>query len=221
MARLQATYRPPEALGSPSGYVVPRVIAYYGLIRASGPLRHLWLRGGVCCTQEIGLGWETRGSPIYSVLCSRAASLTPVAPRVRLTVASSAARPSPRDRLGVHIGRFEAVEFTPAYFASCYGPRSASPPSRTFTSELSPVGSPVQVEYDYVVNSQLPRPDLHRRLRSWAALVTPRARVTLCLCSRHPRPALRQSRPARVSSWPGTLSAEMSREIGSTCGDRK
>jgi len=32
--------------------------------------------------KEIGLRWESRGSPIYSAgLCSRAASLTPVAPK--------------------------------------------------------------------------------------------------------------------------------------------
>ncbi len=40
--------------------------------------------------KEIGLGWGSRGSPIYSVgLGSRAASLTPVARRVQMTVASS------------------------------------------------------------------------------------------------------------------------------------
>ena len=46
------------------------------------PSRRLWIRGGGCCTQGIGFRWESRGSPIYSAeLCSRAASLTPVAPK--------------------------------------------------------------------------------------------------------------------------------------------
>jgi hypothetical protein len=35
---------------------------------------------------------------------------------------------------------------------------------RTFTFELSPSGSPREgVEYGYVGNSQLPRPDFHRQ----------------------------------------------------------
>ncbi len=42
----------PEALGSPSGYVVP---AGHRLLRPHVPLwippRHLWIRGGGCCTQ--------------------------------------------------------------------------------------------------------------------------------------------------------------------------
>ena len=37
---------------------------------------------GSAAPKEIGLRWESRGSPIYSAgLCSRAASLTPVAPK--------------------------------------------------------------------------------------------------------------------------------------------
>ena len=60
-----------------------RVIAYYGLIRASEPLSATYeFAAEAAAPKEIGFGWESRGSPIYSVrLCSRAASLTPVAPK--------------------------------------------------------------------------------------------------------------------------------------------
>ena len=48
------------------------------------------LRRALLHPRKIGFGWESRGSPIYSAgLCSRAVSHTPVARRVRLTVASS------------------------------------------------------------------------------------------------------------------------------------
>jgi len=67
-----------------------RVIAYYGLIRASESLPATYeFAAEFAAPKEIGLGWESRGSLIYSAgLCSRAASLTPVARRVRITVSS-------------------------------------------------------------------------------------------------------------------------------------
>ena len=60
-----------------------RVIAYYGLIRASESLPATYgFAAEAAAPKEIGLRWESRGSPIYSAgLCSRAASLTPVAPK--------------------------------------------------------------------------------------------------------------------------------------------
>ncbi len=60
-----------------------RVIAYYGLIRPSGSLSTTYgFAAEAAAPKEFGLGWESRGSPIYSAgLCSRAASLTPVAPK--------------------------------------------------------------------------------------------------------------------------------------------
>jgi len=60
-----------------------RVIAYYGLIRASESLPATYgFAAESAAPKEIGLRWESRGSPIYSVgLDSRAASLTPVAPK--------------------------------------------------------------------------------------------------------------------------------------------
>ena len=67
-----------------------RVIAYYGLIRPSESLPAAYgFAAESAAPKEIGLRWESRGSPIYSAgLCSRAASLTPVARRVRMTVSS-------------------------------------------------------------------------------------------------------------------------------------
>ena len=67
-----------------------RVIAYYGLIRASAFLPAAYgFATGAASPKEHGLGWESRGSPIYSDgLGSRAVSLTPVARRVRVAVAS-------------------------------------------------------------------------------------------------------------------------------------
>jgi hypothetical protein len=60
-----------------------RVIAYYGLIRPSGLLSAAYgFVAEAAAPKEFGLGWESRGSPIDSAgLCSRAASLTPVAPK--------------------------------------------------------------------------------------------------------------------------------------------
>src|SRR5208283_2561553 len=68
-----------------------RVIAYYGLIRDSESLPATYeFVAESAAPKEIGLRWESRGSPIYSAgLCSRAASLTPVSRRVQMTVASS------------------------------------------------------------------------------------------------------------------------------------
>ena len=60
-----------------------RVIAYYGLIRPSEFLPATYgFAAEAAAPKEIGLGWESRGSPIYSAgLCPRAASHTPVAPK--------------------------------------------------------------------------------------------------------------------------------------------
>ena len=60
-----------------------RVIAYYGLIRASESLPATYeFEARAAAPKEIGFRWESRGSPIYSAgLCSRAASHTPVAPK--------------------------------------------------------------------------------------------------------------------------------------------
>ena len=92
-----------------------RVIAYYGLIRASESLPATYgFAAEAAAPKEIGLGWGSRGSPIYSAgLCSRAASHTPVAPKSAddccfLLGFSLHLR---CHRFGDHIGRFEAAEF--------------------------------------------------------------------------------------------------------------
>src|SRR5271165_3357838 len=82
-----------------------RVIAYYGLIRDSESLPATYgFAAEAAAPKEIGLRWESRGSPIYSAgLDSRAASLTPVPRRVQMTVAhpgfQAATRPAGRSRL--------------------------------------------------------------------------------------------------------------------------
>jgi hypothetical protein len=60
-----------------------RVIAYYGLIRPSESLPATYgFAAGSAAPKEIGLRWESRGSPIYSAgLGSRADSHTPVTPK--------------------------------------------------------------------------------------------------------------------------------------------
>ena len=60
-----------------------RVIAYYGLIRDSESLPATYeFVAESAAPKEIGLRWESRGSPIYSAgLDSCATSLTPVAPK--------------------------------------------------------------------------------------------------------------------------------------------
>ena len=129
------------------------------------PSRGPWLASGLCCLdgsslttasseplnpspplmdsrrsllhpRKIGLRWESRGFPIDSAgLDSRAASLTPVAPKsaddccflfgfsLHLPVTGSGYR------FGDHIGRFEAAEFTPSLLRTHVTARElASPP---------------------------------------------------------------------------------------------
>ena len=105
-----------------------RVIAYYGLMRASESLPAAYgFAAGAAAPKENGLRWESRGSPIYSAgLCSRAASHTPATRRVRLTVSSSSVLAfTPVSRVRRHIGSFEAAEFTHSQVhRNCYGPRA-------------------------------------------------------------------------------------------------
>ena len=120
-----------------------RVIAYYGLIRPSGFLSTTYgFAAEAAAPKEFGLGWESRGSPIYSAgLDSRAASLTPVAPKgasdcyfpfgvsLHPFVTGSAAT--------LVISRLQSS--LRAYFALMLRPASwLALLSRTFTFELSP-----------------------------------------------------------------------------------
>ena len=90
-----------------------RVIAYYGLIRDSESLPATYeFAAESAAPREIGLRWESRGSPIYSAgLCSRAASHTPATRRVRLTVSSSsvlAFTPVSRVRPTLEVSRLQS-----------------------------------------------------------------------------------------------------------------
>ena len=111
--------------------------------------------------KEIGLGWESRGSPIYSAeLYSRAASLTPVARRVYMTVPSSSVlalttllrvRRSHWSFRGcrVHSELKPELILRPASLLALL--------TRTFTFELALAGSPrASVEYDYVGKQSIP-----------------------------------------------------------------
>ena len=152
----------PEALGSPSGYVVP---TGHRLLRPHGASESLpaayGFAAGAAAPKENGLRWESRGSPIYSAgLCSRAASHTPATRRVRLTVSSSsvlAFTPVSRVRAphwkfrGCRVYSFPSPQelLRPASWLALL--------SRTFTFELAPTRSPsISVEYDYVDKQSIP-----------------------------------------------------------------
>ena len=154
-----------------------RVIAYYGLIRASEFLLATYEFAARAATpKEIGLRRESRGSPIYSVrLCSRAASLTPVARRVQVTVTSSSVlaftaqlqvRHSHWSFRGcrVHSELYLALMLRPASWLALL--------SRTFTFELALARSPgTNVEYDYVGKQPIPTTGLSPASQTalWAA----------------------------------------------------
>ena len=138
-----------------------RVIAYYGLIRDSEFLPATYdFAAGPAAPKEIGLRWEFRGSPIYSAgLCSHAASLTPVARRLQMTVASSSVLAfAPLLRVRRPHWSFRGCRVHSELIALML--RSASwlaLLSRTFTFELSLAGSPrANVEYDYVGKQSIP-----------------------------------------------------------------
>ena len=140
-----------------------RVIAYYGLIRASESLPATYgFAAGAAAPKEIGLRWESRGSPIYSAgLCSRAASLTPVTPK------------SANDccfLFGISLHPGVTGSATTLVVSRLQSSLRVSSPqlmlrpaswlallSRTFTFELALAGSPrISVEYDYVDKQSIP-----------------------------------------------------------------
>src|SRR5271165_3663714 len=148
-----------------------RVIAYYGLMRASESLPAAYgFAAGAAAPKENGLRWESRGSPIYSAgLCSRAASHTPATRSVRLTVPSSSVLAfTPVSRVRRHIGSFEAAEFTHSQVhRNCYGPRAGLPSFRgRLHSSLRRRGRPQSASNMTTwINSQFPRPDFHRQVQ--------------------------------------------------------
>ena len=145
----------PEALGSPSGSVVPTGHRLLRPRAASESLPAAYgFAAGAAAPKENGLRWESRGSPIYSAgLCSRAASHTPATRRVRLTVSSSSVLAfTPVSRVRRHIGSFEAAEFTHSQIHGIVTARElASPPFEDVYIRACATRSPsISVEYDYV-----------------------------------------------------------------------
>src|SRR5271157_5482064 len=139
-----------------------RVIAYYGLIRDSESLSATYgFAVWSAAPKEIGLGWGSRGSPIYSAgLCSRAASLTPVAPKSAndccFLLGSSLHLLGTGSAITLDVSRLQSS--LRAYFALMLRPANwLALLSRTFTFELSLAGSPrASVEYDYVGKQSIP-----------------------------------------------------------------
>jgi len=149
-----------------------RVVAYYGLIRASEFLPATYgFAAEAAAPKENGLRWESRGSPIYSAgLCSRAASLTPVAPKsandccfpfgVSLhllrtgsatTLVVSRLQSSLRVVIRTHVTARELASppFEDVYIRACANPGHPKSASNMTTW----------------VNSQFPRPDFHRQVQ--------------------------------------------------------
>ena len=109
----------------------------------------------------IGLGWESRGSPIYSAgLCSRAASHTPVVPKSAsdccFLLGLSLRRGVTGSTTTSGVSRLQS-SFR-AQFVLILRPASwLALLTRTFTFELAPAGSPrTGVEYDYVGKQSIP-----------------------------------------------------------------
>ena len=151
-----------------------RVIAYYGLIRASRglPATYEFVTGSL-------LPPVARGSPIYSACLSRRAISVP---RRTGTAACGCHFTAHSGLHRFRIGSASAVPRVPVRarrvtrlieFAFATARRVASPaPARTFTLELSPPGSPqIDVEYDYTGRQPAPAAGLPpaRHAAVWAA----------------------------------------------------
>ena len=156
------------------------------------PSRGPWLAGGLCCPVRSSLttassetlnpspqlmnslrrllhprksasGWESRGSPLYSVgLCSRAASLTPVAPKSAndccFLLGSSLHLLGTGSAITLVVSRLAGLDSAKLNFVLILRPASwLALLSRTFTFELALAGSPrTNVEYDYVGKQSIP-----------------------------------------------------------------
>jgi len=157
-----------------------RIIAYYGLIRASRSLPPTYSFAGGSSNPGACLGWRTRGSPIYSLfLFLRAVLRTPVDP----TVASGCASPLalafatfawarhpqfPHASVLVRgsVTRLQGSLYATARRIAC------PPPTRAFTFELSSVGSlQADVEDNYAGKQPIPATGLTpaRNKALWAA----------------------------------------------------
>src|SRR5271166_490511 len=134
----------PEALGSPPGYVVPtghRLLRPHPRLRI--PLRHLWIRGGVCCTQGNRLGVGIQRFPNllrWTVLACRLPypggpkgannCFFPCGVSLHLVVTGSATTLDV-SRLQSSLRAYFALMLRPANWLALL--------SRTFTFELSPI----------------------------------------------------------------------------------
>jgi hypothetical protein len=152
----------PEALGSPAGYVVPpghRLLWPHPSLSAS-PADLSISTAGLC------LRPRPRGSPLYSACPSlRAASLTPADP-------SAASGCCFADRHSLRFSRGCVTRLQSSLYAAARSFAGPSP-TRAFTFELSPRGSPHRsVEYNYAGKQPIPAAGLtpagHAAL--WAAV---------------------------------------------------
>ena len=187
-----------------------RVIAYYGLIRDSESLPTTYdFAAGPAAPKEIGLRWESRGSPIYSAeLCSRAASLTPVTPMSAIDCCfllgislhpfvTGSAITLVVSRLQSSLRALDfALMLRPANWLALL--------SRTFTFELSLAGSPrASVEYDYVGKQSIPTTGLSPASPTalWAAVLVaslfPSPVSVLLVASLFPSPTVAASYDGR------------------------
>ena len=79
---------------------------------------------------------------------------------IAFAISAVARQPHPT-RAGSHVGRVTRLQSS--LYATARSLDSPSP-ARTFTTELSPDGSPrSDVDYNYAANNQLPQPDFHRQ----------------------------------------------------------
>ena len=128
-------------------------------------------RRGLLHPRKIGLRWESRGSPIYSAgLGSRAASLTPVAPKSAndccFLFGFSLHLPVTGSAITLVVSRLQSS--LRAYFAPHVTARElASPPFedvyiRACTNPGHPESASNMTTW---VNSQFPRPDFHRQVQ--------------------------------------------------------
>ena len=157
-----------------------RVIAYYGLIRASRVLPSTYLFvDGSSYPWDLS-GRDARGSPIYSLfLYLRAALRTPVnrmaasgcaSPFALAFVASIRTRHPQSSRIiGSGVGSVTRLQGS---FYTAARRLARSSPTRAFTLELSPAGSlQTSVEYDYTGKQPIPATGLSpaRNKALWAA----------------------------------------------------
>jgi hypothetical protein len=139
-----------------------RVVAYYGLIRASEslPATSAYVTRAAAPKEKTASGGESEGPQITPLDCARVPTPIPRWPRrVPMTVASapvlafamvSRARRPHWEFRGCRVHSFPPRELLrPAGWLALL--------SRTFTFELAPIGSPsIGVEYDYVGKQSIP-----------------------------------------------------------------